>query len=48
MNAPAKLAAFAVAVVAAFAVGYGTGEVVGPFDGTPDAPGHDVHQMEDQ
>ena len=45
MNATAKLAAFAVAVVAAFAVGYGAGQVAGPFD---DAPSHDVHEMEDQ
>ena len=48
MNATAKLAAFAAAVLAALAVGYGAGELVGPFDDSPDAPTHTEHQMEDQ
>ena len=40
MTAPAKLAVFAVAVAAAFALGFGAGEVAGPFD-TDDAPAHE-------
>ena len=48
MTAPAKLGAFAVAVAAAFGLGFGVGEFAGPFDDAPDTPTHDVHEMEDQ
>ena len=46
MTAPRTLAAFAVAVVAAFGLGYGVGDQVGPFGETEDRPAiHDEHRM---
>jgi len=48
VNATAKLAAFAVAVAAAFGLGFGAGELAGPFDDAPETPPHGVHQMEDK
>ena len=38
MTTASKLAAFAVAAAAAFALGYGAGGVAGPFDSSRDAP----------
>ena len=43
MNVVARLAAFAVALVAVFAVGLALGAAVGPFDHAP-APAHAEHQ----
>ena len=44
MSAPARLAAFAVAVAAAFGIGFGLGDVVGPFE---DAPTHQSPETDD-
>jgi hypothetical protein len=35
VNAPARLALFAVAAAAAFGLGFGVGDAVGPFQDTP-------------
>lgn len=45
MNAPARLALFALAAAAAFGLGLGVGDAVGPWAESPTeqhAPGHDV------
>lgn len=39
MTVAVRLAAFAVAVAAAFGLGFGVGDIAGPFD---DAPTHDM------
>jgi hypothetical protein len=45
VTAPLKLAAFAFAVAAAFGLGYGVGDQVGPFDETEERPAiHDEHE----
>jgi hypothetical protein len=44
VSAPAKLAAFGAVLVAAFAIGFGIGGAVGPFDDEPVTPTHEVHQ----
>lgn len=45
MSAAGKLAAFMLAVAAAFGLGYGVGDAVGPFDDDADAPGvHEEHE----
>ena len=41
MSVPVRLAAFALAVAATFGLGYGVGDLAGPFD---DAPAHDQHE----
>lgn len=41
MNVPLRLAAFAVAVAATFGLGFGVGDLLGPFE---DPPAHDQHQ----
>jgi hypothetical protein len=44
VSATGKLAAFAVAVAAAFGLGYGLGDLAGPFDERDDKPAvHDEH-----
>lgn len=52
MSGTGKLAAFAVAVAAAFGLGYGVGDAVGPFDDEgdrTDAPAvHDEHWTGDR
>ena len=47
MSTTGKLAAFALAVAAAFGLGYGVGDAVGPFDDGDDTPAvHDgEHEM---
>jgi hypothetical protein len=51
MSVPVRLAAFAVAVAAAFGIGFGVGDVAGPFEDapttheeTPTADPHDWHE----
>ena len=49
MSAAGKLAAFTLAVAAAFGLGYGVGDAVGPFDDERDAPVvHDEHEVGDR
>ena len=47
MTTASKLAAFAVAAAAAFALGFGAGGVAGPFDGSRDTPVVDRHTTSD-
>jgi hypothetical protein len=35
VNAPARLALFALAIAAAFGLGFGAGDAAGPFDDSP-------------
>ena len=50
MNAPARLALFAVAAAAAFGLGFGVGDAAGPFDDpsaeqqAPEHVGTEEHQ----
>ena len=47
MTTASKLAAFAVAAAAAFALGFGAGGVAGPFDGSRDTPAVDRDTSDD-
>jgi hypothetical protein len=50
VTAPVKLAAFAAVVAAAFGLGFGAGDLAGPFGDAPasEAPMQNDHDMEDR